>query len=248
MSWLRSACLYFLVVPAFFSTSAQNDGNLPDLIYESINPRVTLVTAHFYFDSVAVPANYLIIEGDSFSLLLDTPWDNAQTDELLNWCDVHLKRPLKKVIITHSHIDRMGGIAAVHRRGLETYIHPKAQEMNDVAGEYEPAMHLIEDELVIDAGGITARVLYPGDGHAPGNLIVQVGREGVYGGCFLKSASGRNIGNLEDADLNAWKTSLDKIEHLFVGLIWEVPGHGPADIGAFKRTRELVNHELDQME
>lgn len=220
---------------------------LPPLHFEKLDDRTTLITASYLVDEQLVPANYLILEGDSFSILLDTPWDNDQTEELLDWAEESLDHPIKAAIITHSHIDRMGGIAALHERNIETYIHPKAQEMNaESESPYEAATHLIAEEQTFQLGKLSLKVVYPGDGHAPGNLIVQIGRHGIYGGCFLKSASSRTLGYTGDANLEEWKKSLVKIAPLVENATWVIPGHGPIEAGAYERTVELVNMELDK--
>lgn len=213
--------------------------------FRSIDNRTTLIVAYAEIGGTWIEANYLVLEGDSISILLDTPWNDEQTRELLAWSDTALTTPISHAIITHSHDDRMGGIAALHERGIETYIHPLAQEMRE---PFEAAKHLIETERDFDLGRISIRVIYPGDGHAPGNLIVQIGRHGLYGGCFLKSANSRTLGNLADADIKAWKPALESIEEIADRAVWVIPGHGSMEDGAYERTVELVNQSLDELE
>lgn len=210
--------------------------------FVELDHRTTMVTAYYEIDNVVMGANYLVVEGDSFSVLLDTPWDDDQTRDLLAWADTTLKTPITTAIITHSHNDRMGGIAALHERDIETYIHPKAQEFND---EFEPANHTIETRQHFDLGNISFDVYYPGDGHAPGNLVVLFGKYGVYGGCYIKSGNSRSIGNTADADLESWRSSLLEFKPLVENAVWIIPGHGSLGGQPIERTLELLDSELD---
>lgn len=234
-----------LLILTVFSAFCHAQTDRPAMEYYSLDSRTTLIVAYEEIGGNWIGANYLVIEGDAFSVLLDTPWDDAQTRELLAWSDSALTQPIELCVITHSHNDRMGGIAAVHERGINTIIHPLAQEMRD---EFEAANETVSDEREINPGGTSLRVIYPGDGHAPGNLVVKIGRHGFYGGCFIKSANSRTLGNLADADIKAWHASLEKIAPEVEGTVWMIPGHGSTEEGAFERTRELVQLQMDELD
>jgi metallo-beta-lactamase class B len=52
-----------------------------------------------------VGANGLIIKSASGALMVDTPWNNAQTKTLIEWIRNEWKMEVLKVIVTHSHTD-----------------------------------------------------------------------------------------------------------------------------------------------
>ncbi|NVK26983.1 MAG: MBL fold metallo-hydrolase [Flavobacteriia bacterium] len=243
---MRLSFFTVLLAPVFgFSQTAE----CPNLSYSQIDSRTTLIVAYDTIGGECIPANYLVLEGDSTSILLDTPWNDDQTKELLAWTDTVLKKPISMAIVTHAHNDRMGGIAALHERGITTYIHPKAQDANK---EFAPAEELIEDQRLFDIGKLKVNVIYPGDGHAPGNLVVQIGRHGLYGGCFLKSAHSKNLGFTGDANIDSWYEALQRIEPIAERAVWVIPGHGSMVDGAYERTVELVednmSNELEEVE
>jgi metallo-beta-lactamase class B len=48
----------------------------------------------------------------------------------------------------------------------------------------------------------------------------------LFAGCMVKSLNARNIGNIEDADLNAYPITLRKVKETFPDAKIVVPGHG----------------------
>ena len=56
-----------------------------------------------------VGANGLILIKNNEALLIDTPWNNEQTERLDKWISNSLHATIKTVIPTHWHEDRMGG-------------------------------------------------------------------------------------------------------------------------------------------
>lgn len=238
---------FFIILALSLSIfSNGQDADVPEISYVGLDNRTTLVTAWAYVGAYLVPANYLIIEGDSTTILLDSPWNDEQTEEIIAWSKRYLDVPISTAIITHSHEDRMGGIAALHKNGISTYIHEDAQSMNANDNQFEPAQNVIQAyPFELDLGGIVINVVDPGTGHAPGNLIVAIGRHGTYGGCFIKSYKARDIGNLSDADLPSWKRALEENRMYFESKAWVIPGHGEIGPGSYERTVELVDTALE---
>jgi glyoxylase-like metal-dependent hydrolase (beta-lactamase superfamily II) len=70
-----------------------------------------------------VSANGLLIRGGSESALVDTGWKVEQTQRIAAFAATTLHAPIRKVIITHSHQDRMGGISALAGQGVLVYAH-----------------------------------------------------------------------------------------------------------------------------
>lgn len=240
---MKSILLFILTLFVFPTVNGQDAR--PPIEYHELDSRTTLIVAYQKIGDAWIGANYLILEGDSSAVLLDTPWDDEQTREVLEWADTNLETTIELCVITHSHDDRMGGIAAVHKRNIPTAIHPAAQEMR---GEFEAAKELILERKAIRLGNLNLEVLYPGDGHAPGNLVVKIGNYGYYGGCFLKSAKSRSLGNVADANIESWAEALETIESHIEGSRWVIPGHGGIEDGAYERTVELVDRELDELD
>ncbi|GGH72690.1 MBL fold metallo-hydrolase [Phaeocystidibacter marisrubri] len=225
------------------------DNGVPEMTYVGLDQRTTLVTAWAYYEGHLIPANYLIVEGDSSSILMDTPWNDEQTEEIIAWSKKHLDVPISIAVITHAHVDRMGGIATLHKNGIRTYIHEDAQTMNAKEDGYEPAQNVFSSyPYRFDLGGVEINVIDPGTGHAPGNLILTIGRHGTYGGCFIKSYVSKDIGNLSHADLPSWKRALEESQVYFERKAWVIPGHGKVGPGCYERTVQLVDEAISMSE
>ncbi|MEM7040325.1 MAG: hypothetical protein AAF570_25380, partial [Bacteroidota bacterium] len=67
---------------------------------------------------------------------------------------------------------------------------------------------------------------YPGEAHAPGNIVAWLPSEKlIYGGCMVKSI-GAGKGNLSDANVDTWSESVSKVKARFPKAKVVVPGHG----------------------
>lgn len=175
--------------------------------FERIADGVWQHTAYLDLPGIGpVPSNGLLVVDGETSLLVDTAWTDAQTEQLLRWAAEVLGKPVRAAVVTHSHQDKMGGIGALHAAGVETWAHPLT---NDLAPEYDfpPA----RGTLTFDGGGWATgagaaalaplRVYYPGGGHTRDNITVGLpGRDLAFGGCLIKDARASSLGNLEDAD------------------------------------------------
>jgi beta-lactamase class A len=60
-----------------------------------------------------VPANGMLLETAEGSILFDTGWSGAQAEVLARWAADEVGRPIRRVIATHSHDDRLGGARAL---------------------------------------------------------------------------------------------------------------------------------------
>ena len=159
-----------------------------------------------------------------------------------------LGRPVKRVVLTHAHVDHVGGTGQF--RNAAVYATPLTSDLLD--GEmpidaYKAFMPAFEDEfddlaelgtrpvshLVDGAAQLTPRVeLLPASGHTPGDLMVLVADVDVlFAGdlCFFGVTPLAFQG-----DPDTWAEMLDAIAELAEVI---VPGHGP--VGGEAEVREL---------
>ncbi len=168
------------------------------------------------------PANGLIIEDGASSLLIETGWTPRQAERLLDWARDALHRPVRAALVTHFHLDRIGGIPALGARGVP--VSAREETARRVA---ERGMSATLQPLADAQEWGPLSVFFPGAGHSPDNLVVADGDRGLlYGGCFVKDASARDLGNLEDADVAAWPRSLERVRQRFPDARQVLPGHG----------------------
>lgn len=199
-----------------------------------------------YYDMGAykkVGANGLVLEGAKSVILVDAPWDSAQTAQLMKWVADSLQKPVRAAIITHAHEDRIGGIAQFHAAGIPT-IGTTLTAAEAINRGFEPPMATFSSDTLVHLDDLQLELFYPGPGHTADNSVVYVpASHTLYGGCFLKSARSKNLGNIADADLTAWPASLERLALRYPEAIHVVPGHGGWQDGAIENTRRLLEEK-----
>lgn len=181
------------------------------------------------------PANGLLVCEQGQGLLIDTAWTDAQTARLL---DLAAARgcPVRALVVTHGHDDRMGGIGEARRRGLRTYAGAETAARAP-RGAFDEALPKPAEE--IHAGPITAEVFFPGPAHTRDNVVVWLPSSKVlFGGCMVRAASGKTLGNVAEADVAAWPDAVRAVMDRYGQAAAVVPGHG--DPGG----PELLAHTL----
>lgn len=203
------------------------------------------------------PSNSLVVFGsDGSCLLLDTPYTVDATKLLLGWIEERSggTLPPTTAIVTHFHIDRLGGIPALLERGIPVHgsdmtVRLLAERglgngMVDMLGgpgqerfkeafenaELLPPDHVfpIGEGLQLELDGEPVEVRYPGGGHTEDNVVVWLpARRLLYAACLVK-CQGAGPGFLGDADLPHWADSLRKLRERYPDAINVVPGHGPS--------------------
>ncbi|RYZ40565.1 MAG: subclass B1 metallo-beta-lactamase [Myxococcaceae bacterium] len=167
------------------------------------------------------PANGLIVEDGDTSILVDTGWNPRQAEALLTWARGSLHHPVRAALVTHFHIDRTGGIPALQAQHIPVHSREDTARRATAQGNPVPTQRLSDAQ---DFGPLS--VFFPGAGHAPDNLIVFHPASGIlYGGCFIKDAAAKDLGNLEDADTASWPSSLQRARAHYPDARVIVPGH-----------------------
>ena len=185
-----------------------------------------------------VPASGLIYVSGQDAYLIDTPWTQEGTEQLIEWLKEQ-KLNLKGAIVSHHHKDASGGLSYLHSLGVKTYAHGLTNELLTKL-KREPANVSVDDSYTLLDGQL--EIFYPGGGHAKDNVVVWLPEAKLmFGGCFVKSAKSRSLGNLEDAVVEEWSASIDKVLQRYKEADVVVPGHGKVgDLGLLTHTQSLV--------
>jgi metallo-beta-lactamase class B VIM len=213
----------------------------PDLTVRQLRPDLWLHTSWQTLPKVGryLSNGLLIREGDHL-VLIDTAWGEASTQDLLDWIDRELRLPVARAIVTHAHDDRMGGAPVLVRRHIPFVGHPLTAPL--AIAQHWPAPDVLPT-LATPGAAVTIgsiEVFFPGAGHTRDNLVVWVPQHDLlFGGCIVKSAHDRTLGNTADADLREWPESLRRLQARYGQALLVVPGHG--DPGG----PELLQHTLD---
>ncbi|UII34410.1 subclass B1 metallo-beta-lactamase [Fulvivirga ulvae] len=202
-----------------------------------------LYRSYAQYEGNKVSANGLIVEANDSVVVIDSPWDNDQTTQLLDWIEVEIGKPVAAVVITHAHNDRIGGIATLHERNIKT-VSSQLTKVYALKRGFEAPRKIFEKEITLSLGDYVVNVFYPGAGHTVDNTVVYIAPFDVlYGGCFIKSSGARDLGNIEDADLDSWANSIQNMRKRFPVPKMVIPGHGDHAPGAIENTLKLLSYK-----
>jgi len=185
------------------------------------------------------PANGMLLETPEGSVLIDTGWNDAQTDTLLAWA-AREGRPVRRAYVTHAHDDRLGGIGALKRAGVPVEGSALTAAFALQAGGPGPEVLEGLDSSPVRRDGV--ELFYPGPGHTRDNVVAWFPRQRVlFGGCLVKADTATTVGNVSDADVPNWPRSVAAVRGRYPGTRIVVPGHGAVSgPSAFRVTEEIV--------
>ncbi len=210
----------------------------PDLRLEALGGDLWLYRATIEMSGRPVESNGLVLGGGGGALIVDTPWNDELTARLLDWTEGRYGS-VAAVVATHFHADRLGGIAEVHRRDINSYGHAETERIA-LENDLPPPASTFVEELVLSVGGRSVELFFPGPGHSPDNSVVWLpDRRFLFGGCLLKSTAWGSLGFLGDAVVDAWGGSLEALLARYPDADMVLPGHGAG--GGL----ETVRHTLD---
>ncbi|MCY1033584.1 subclass B1 metallo-beta-lactamase [Corallococcus sp. BB11-1] len=242
MTSLRPCALLLLLAacattPSVSPTSTDEVVLAEDVRIRRIAPGVWMHVTNAGKEWGFTPANGLLVEDGDTSILVDTGWNPRHAETLLTWARDSLRHPVRAALVTHFHMDRTGGIPTLDAQGIAVHAREDTARRATAQGNPVPHQRLSDAQ---DFGPLS--VFFPGAGHAPDNLIVYHPASGIlYGGCFIKDAAAKDLGNLEDADTAAWPASLERARAHYPDTRVIVPGHhAPGGLELLEHTGALL--------
>lgn len=184
-----------------------------------------IYTTYHEYEGKPFPSNSMYLVTDGGVVLFDTPWDSAQFQPLLDSVKAKHGKEAVLCIATHFHADRTAGLEYYRSKGIKTYTSLQTFELskqhNEKLAEYQFAK-----DTTFSVGESTFETYYPGKGHAPDNIVIWFPKEKIlYGGCFVKSTDGQSLGNMSDASVPEWTTSVKNTLARFANPSYVIPGH-----------------------
>ena len=172
-----------------------------------------------------IPANGMFVLTDSGAILIDTPFDTTQFQELLDNIELLHQKKVIFCLATHSHNDRTPGLEYYSSIGIPTYTTTLTDSLCVKRNEKRAEYHFLND-TTFRIGEIEFSTFYPGKGHAPDNIVIWFPEAKVlYGGCFVKSTESKDLGSLADADVKAWEKSMQRLIKKYPDAKYVIPGH-----------------------
>lgn len=172
-----------------------------------------------------VASNGLLVCRNGQGTLIDTAFTTEQTSQLLALADKQ-GCPVRALVVTHHHDDRMGGLPVIRAAGIATYARAQTVALAQVEG-WSPT--LLGDDDAIQPAGTKLQVYYPGAGHTVDNAVVWLPEhEVLFGGCLVRALDNRALGNLQDANVAVWPATIARVQARYGAARQVVPGHGAA--------------------
>lgn len=190
---------------------------------------------------------YLVIcEGTHKCALVDP---GAEADRLLAVAAAE-EACIEAIVLTHAHLDHVGGVAAVKRKtGVPVYLHPADLTLYQAAPVQARSFGLeieappepdgdLEDGQVIEIGTGRLEVRHT-PGHSPGHVCLVGDGFALVGDCVFAGSIGRT--DLPGGD---YRTLIESISTRLLTLPEETvlyTGHGPATtVGRERRTNPFL--------
>ncbi len=190
-----------------------------------------------------IASNGLVVMDGDDVILVDGAWGELATVALMDAVKNEVGKPVTKMVITHHHADKISGVDAAERAGIEVFTHPATPALAARRGFAVPntSVAALKDPKSRTKVG-SVEVAFPGEAHAPDNLVVYVPSAGVlYTGCAMRGADANTLGNIEDANLTAWPETLNWMKAVYKDAKILVPGHGKGgDLTAIDHTLRLL--------
>ena len=221
-------------------TGGSEDSNYVEL--SKVQENVWIHTSYMQYDGSRTPSNGMVVLTSKGAVLIDTPWNNDQIKELMRLIKEKFNEEINLAIITHAHVDRIGGIDTLLDQKIDVRSTKLTEKEAEKYGFSRPSPTL-DDNSNIKFGDTKLEVFYPGEGHAVDNIIVWLSDYKVlFGGCLIKSMTSEDLGSIDDANLLQWPQSVQQVEDKYSEAEVVIPGHGRS--GGV----ELMEHTLDLLD
>ena len=215
------------LIPVFFLYQAGIFAQSPDshLTISHLTDDFYIFTTYGSFKENLVPANGMYLVTDKGVVMFDTPWDTTQFQPLLDSIKIRHNKEVVICIATHFHEDRTGGLEFYRHKGIKTYTTSQTdkfcQQRNEKRAEF-----LIYKDTTFVLGQYRFQTYYGGQGHSPDNIVIWFDKEKIlYGGCLVKSIEAEDLGNLGDANVKEWASTIKNIQQKFLNPNYIIPGH-----------------------
>nr|ALG03681.1 beta-lactamase [uncultured bacterium] len=218
----------------------------PKEVYKSNDLIVTQITENSFVhtsflqtnDFGNVPCNGLIVTNNNEAIIFDTPTNDKNSEELINWIKETLKCKINAIIPCHFHEDCVGGLKAFHNNDIPSYANFKTIEFAKEINSAVPK-NGFRDSLTLKVGDEIVTAMFFGEGHTRDNIVGYFPSENVmFGGCLIKEI-GASKGYLGDANVADWSATVEKVKKEYPNVKIIVPGHG--EYGDIKLLNYTIN-------
>ncbi|PSL48373.1 metallo-beta-lactamase class B [Chitinophaga niastensis] len=233
-----------LIISLFFSLILSSTLFAQDSTFRISTTHLTgnfyVYTSYGKYANTIFPANGLYVVTDSGIVIIDTPWSEAQTQQLIDTLTQQYHQKIVLAIATHFHDDRTIGLDVFKKNGIKTYTSKLTADLCK-AGGYKQPEFTFDKDTTFTVGKLRIQTYYPGEGHTKDNLLIWFPKDQIlYGGCFIKSLEAKTIGFTGDSNLAQWPASLHNVATRFKHTRYIIPGHQ-----GWQGNAEMITHTLE---
>jgi metallo-beta-lactamase class B len=187
-------------------------------------------------------SNGLLVIKKGKAFMIDTPVTNETTKRIAEFLKDSMNVHIKLFTGGHFHVDCIGGMEYLKSSGVKTFLN-KRTKIKCIENNLPLPDTTFGENYFFNFEGIPVECRFVGGGHSSDNIIVCFPNQQIlFGGCMVKSAIAPNLGNLQDAVVGEWKTSIQRIIGLYPSIKIVIPGHG--DYGGI----DLLYHTIELVE
>jgi metallo-beta-lactamase class B len=228
-------CLLFGTILFFplISKAQEKNNTEPTTVYKSARLIITQLSENEYVHTSflntesfgKVPCNGMIVQSKNEAIVFDTPTNDSSSAELISFIKNQLHSKIKAVIPTHFHEDCLGGLKEFNKNHIPSYALALTIELAKSHG-YNVPTNKFEKELKLKVGDKIVYATFFGEGHTKDNIVGYVPADNImFGGCLVKELNATK-GYLDDANVEAWSGTVEKVKNKYPNVKIVVPGHG----------------------
>ena len=210
---------------------------MPD--YQRLSPRVATVLGQNPSPFTGPGTNTFIVGTSKRPILLDTGQGVAIYIDLLaaGLKEMSSATELERIVLTHAHVDHLGGVRQVTERFGEMEVLKMPWEGHDAAAG-APISPIAHDAVVHTEGATLRAVFTPG--HAPDHLCYYLEEERALFTGDVVLGAGTTVIPDDTGDLRDYMDSLRRLLELDLATIY--PAHGPVIKNPKEKIREYIAH------
>lgn len=236
---------FILVASQFIGASAFATTPPGHLELIKVTDHIYVAEDYFYYRE-----NSAVYIGDKDVTVISATWTPETAKLLVNKVRQITKKPIKAVIDTHYHLDRVGGNSYFKSIGAQVIASKMTSALmkenwesglKSAQKDYPgfPLIPLVSPDITFgdkyELEGGKIQVLYFGPSHTKDDLVVYFPEEQVlFGDCMLKE----KLGYLGDANLTEYPKTLERVKKLKIKTI--IAGHWSSIHGP-----ELIDQVLE---
>lgn len=243
--WMKLFAAFAMLFGQFQAAAAQDEA-LPEPVLEKIAEGVWIHKSYGMAGKWGkVLSQGLVMQTDAGIVLVDTAWNDADTEKLLALIEAETGELPVQAIITHAHADKMGGMNALRAREIPSLAHQFTNEDAPARGLTPARTSILLSEKAhtyaeLPDSSVQYEMFYPGAGHTRDNIVVYYPPAKVlFGGCLIRPGDAKDMGNTADGDVGHWAQAVRNVADAFPDAEIVIPSHGP--MGG----RELLDHTIE---